>query len=160
VYGAAFAPDSRTLAIYYPRKGICLYDITVANRELRWIDPGLRLTPGGMSFHPKLARLAVTGEGGPRIFDTESGALVADRPWPRNLSGAWWHPEGKLVAVVDIEENRIYLLDAATGKPAVPPLVGHRRPMIVFTFNPTGDLLASTDWSGVVRLWDTRTARP
>src|SRR5262249_21387206 len=44
-------------------------------------------------------------------------------------------------------------------KLVLPPLEGHKKTGIVFRFNHAGDRLLSTDWSGIWRLWDTRTGQ-
>jgi WD40 repeat protein len=68
-----------------------------------------------------------------------------------------WHPEGHTLAVVG-DDSRIYLWDVAAGKQGL-ILEGHKNQGIGVGFNQAGDLLASSGWEGMVRLWEPRTGR-
>ncbi|NUR83276.1 MAG: protein kinase [Nonomuraea sp.] len=49
--------------------------------------------------------------------------------------------------------------DAATGRPAGPPVTGHTGQVDAVSLNPAGTLLATTD-ATLVRLWNPRTGQP
>ncbi len=157
VLGAvAFSPDSRQLALVRRDGSISLYDLS-SGRPLQQ----LRSVPGGsrLAFDPQVRRLAINHPAGVRILDLATGSVLADLPQPSGCGCIAWHPDGKSVAV-NGNDGIIHLWDVATRKP-IARLKGSRSAGgdICFAFNHVGDLLASTCWDRVLRLWDTRTGR-
>ncbi len=146
----SFRPDSRQLAILGADGTIVLRDTASGEEVRRFTSPGA----SEIRFHPSLPRLAIFALGSVRILDIDSGQTISEyatiRQWPGHTA---WHPEGHTLAV-RFDDQRIHLLDAATGKPRRRPLEGHNNGGVVFRFSHRGDLLASTDWGGILRLWD------
>src|SRR5262249_17877401 len=68
-----------------------------------------------------------------------------------------WHPDGKILAA-EGNDGIIYLRDVATRTQTV-RLEGHKNAGIRFAFNHAGNLLASTGWEAMLRLWDPRTGK-
>ena len=68
----------------------------------------------------------------------------------------FWHPGGTGVGVIT-GDGKVDLYDVASG--ALQVRMDCRKGGVFFTFHPSGRLLVSTDWSGKVRLWDTRTGQ-
>jgi WD40 repeat protein/Flp pilus assembly protein TadD len=111
-----------------------------------------------LAFHPRKRQVAVACIPDVQICDLESGKVVATLPVPRGADWVAWHPEGKTVAAAEHNGVNIYLWDEATGK-QTQVLRGHKTGGIAVAFNYTGDLLASSAWEGVLRLWDPRTGQ-
>src|SRR5262249_9083855 len=71
-------------------------------------------------------------------------------------------PTGKHVATGNDNHTvngTVHVWDAATGRPAYPPLRLTNTPSAL-AFSPDGKLLASGDYHGLVRLWDAATGKP
>jgi serine/threonine protein kinase/dipeptidyl aminopeptidase/acylaminoacyl peptidase len=154
--GAAdFSPDSRELVVGHQDGTLSLYDLASGQR-LRHLKPGLTAIQH-LAFHPKKRQVAVACNPDVRICDLESGQVVATLPLALGAFWVAWNPEGKTLAASGGDLN-IYLWDEATRK-QTQVLRGHKNGGIAFNFNHTGDLLASTGWEDVLRLWDPRTGQ-
>jgi serine/threonine protein kinase/WD40 repeat protein/tetratricopeptide (TPR) repeat protein len=158
-HGYAFAPDSPQFAAAYPGDSIRLYDLNTG-RELRRF-PLAWAYVRQLCWNPRQPLLAVDCGSGYRLLDLATGNARPEVPVPGGVSWMDWHPDGRVLAVGGNELDRlnIYLYDTATGRPTLPPLIGHRTQGIVLRFNHAGDRLLSTDWSSNWRLWDTRTGQ-
>ncbi len=154
--GAAdFSPDSRELVVGHPDGTLSLYDLG-SGQPPRKLQPGLTAIQH-LAFHPKKRQVAVACIPDVRICDLESGQVVATLPLASGAFWVAWSPEGKTVAASGGDYN-IYLWDLATRK-QTQVLRGHKDGGVAFSFNHTGDLLASSGWEGVLRLWDPRTGQ-
>ncbi len=154
---ASFRPDGRLLAIAVADGRIRLHDPASGGLEQE-IPPTLA-TGTFVSFHPRLPHvLVVTSTAGIRTIDFKKGQVLQDRVLP-GAGMAAWHPTGNLLAV-PAGDLTIHLLDAGTFEDVLPPLKGHRSHGLVCAVNRAGDLLASTDWGNILRLWDLRTGSP
>jgi WD40 repeat protein len=152
---ADFSPDSRQLAVGHADGSLGLYDLA-RGRELRRLAAGTR--PLRLRFDPGGRRLAVAGPDRTQVRDLETGKLLWEhaQPWD-NLPWVEWHPDGRVVATAG--GDRVISLWDTVADRAVARLEGHKGPGVYFTFNHAGDLLASTDWGGILRLWDPRTGQ-
>jgi serine/threonine protein kinase/WD40 repeat protein len=151
----SFSPDSRQLAVLGTDGVVRLYD-TATGREVRRLGPG---PPQAelLAFDPQGTRLAVPGGTQVWILDAGTGSRLTQLPHPARVQALSWHPDGRLVATAC--DRKIRLWDVAAGRVVLPPLEGHQRPGMVVAFDPSGQLLASNDWGGLLRLWDVRTGR-
>jgi serine/threonine protein kinase/WD40 repeat protein/Tfp pilus assembly protein PilF len=153
-----FRPDSRQFAAAYPDGSIRLFD-ALHCEELRRYPLGIKGIIA-LSWNPKLPRIALHSPIGWRLLDLDSGAVQREIPVPGAMFALDWHPEGHLVAVSTTSAPyKIYLLDATTGRPLLPPLEGHKNGGVLVRFSQAGDRLLSTDWNNVWRLWDVRTGQ-
>jgi serine/threonine protein kinase/WD40 repeat protein len=153
----AFSPDSRQVAVPWTKdREIRIHD-TETGRELRRF--GFRDAPcwGGLRWNPRRPLLAMCTGTRWRTINAETGEVVAEVAG-NGLGWLDWHPEGRILAV-STDHNKICLWDTVTRKRVLPPLEGHKKLGVVFRFNHAGDRLLSTDWSGIWRLWDTRTGQ-
>ncbi|MFO0844465.1 MAG: serine/threonine-protein kinase [Gemmataceae bacterium] len=149
-----FSPDGSLLAVASAGQTTRLFE-TATGRLRKHLAQGAVVF--GDPFHPSKPHLALVRGQSVRVVDFTTGKVVAEADEPYGGCFAW-HPSGRLFAFAD-PSNTIGLYDAATGEPALPPLQGHTSQGIVVTFAPTGEVLASTDWSGILRVWDVGSGR-
>jgi serine/threonine protein kinase/WD40 repeat protein len=118
---------------------------------IRVISPHLTF----IAWNPCHPTVALHDGGNIQIFDLIEQRVVAvipcEQPWAID-----WHPDGRLLAVVITASRTIELWDTVRNV-RVRSLVGHRSDGIILRFSRTGDLLASNDWTGLLRLWDVAT---
>jgi WD40 repeat protein len=153
-----FRPDNRQCAAFYPDRTVRLFD-TASGRELRRFRVADMQPSCWVDWNPKLPQLLLWAGESLRLLNVDTGEVVAvGRKLPCPYSWVAWHPEGRLLAVADVDK-KIHLWDVSTGRPALPPLEGHKANGLVMQFNHAGDRLLSTDWSGSWHLWDTRNGR-
>ncbi len=153
--GRAFSPDSLRLAVGHTDGSIRLLELP-SGRELRRLEGIPRAA--WLAFHPKGRQLAVSCATGVRIYDVETGNMVAKLAQHIGAECvAWQPPDGKTLAVTG-GDRIIHIWDVATCKP-ITQLKGHKADGIVFAYNHAGDLLASSCWDGNMRLWDPRTGQ-
>jgi eukaryotic-like serine/threonine-protein kinase len=148
-----FSTDSRQLAQALPDGSLCLYDLP-SGRQTKQLRAGPRAR--NLAFHPKDRRLAFTTAAGVQIRDLETGGVTTELA---PLAGVWslaWNPDGKTLAVAC--DRNIHIWDVASRKP-IARLEGHKSDGIYLCYNHAGDLLASTCWDGMLRLWDPRTGQ-
>ncbi len=145
-----FRPDGRQFAAARRDGSIRLFE-TATGTELRRFQTDLPIR--NLAWNPKFPKMALVSSLDTRILDLESGAISA--PMPPAGHHLAWHPNGRILARVD--GLQIQLWDTATGCLHMPPFVGHKSEGIQLKFDPAGDQLLSTDWSGIWRLWDVRT---
>jgi serine/threonine protein kinase/WD40 repeat protein len=151
-----FSPDSRQVVVTHGKdRQIWIHD-TETGGELRRL--GVRDDPGwwALRWNPRRPLLAMTSGTVWRTIKVETGEVVAEGAG-NGLEGFDWHPEGRILAVST--DRKIWLWDTVTRKLVLPPFEGHKQLGVVFRFNHAGDRLLSTDWSGIWRLWDTRTGQ-
>jgi WD40 repeat protein/Tfp pilus assembly protein PilF len=92
------------------------------------------------------------------LIDVDTGAIRGELRIPGNATWLDWHPDGEILAVSG-QDRRIYLVDSRSGRDALPPLDDHLELGYTCCFSHAGDWLINTDWSGTLRVWDTRTSR-
>jgi serine/threonine protein kinase/WD40 repeat protein len=153
--GAAFSPDSRAFVAGRPEGTIRVYDLSSwqAPHEL----PGGR-RPWNMAIDPEGRSIAVLCEDVVEVRDLATGKVISELRAPVKPKDALaWHPDGKTLAVVGVD-GRVFLFDVPTGKPTV-ILEGIGNHGIEVAFNHAGDLIATTGWEGMLRLWDSHTGQ-
>ena len=150
--GPDFSPDGSRIVVGHADGSIRLYELP-SGHQRKLLD-GIA-SPRWWAFHPEGRQLAVSCATGIRVYDLETGRTVADLRQPSETSSIAWHPDGKTLAAA-CDDSRIYLWDVALGK-QTHVLEGCRNKGIGIGFNHAGDLLASSGWEGVLRLWDSRT---
>src|SRR5262249_22951337 len=65
-----------------------------------------------------------------------------------------WHPDGRHLAT-GCDDVKIHLWHVGSAREVMPAWTGHTNLGIQLAFNHAGDRLASRDWDGQARLWDT-----
>jgi WD40 repeat protein len=158
-----FTPDSRQIIIGCRdtrlRDGsIRIYNLPSGTLS-RQLNPAPRGFYSGIKAHPKKPLLAVTVHKSKsvQLLHLQTGQTLAELPLPDVELGFAWHPHGESLAVACFD-RKIYLWDVPARKQTV-VLEGHTTDGHQLTFNHAGTVLASNDFAGVLRLWDTRTGR-
>ncbi len=149
LYAIGFLPHSQELVLGHQDGSLSRYDLT-SGKQAERLRPSL--PPLVLAVHPSEKKLAIACHTHVQIFDLEAAKPVAEFRYPEvNYPGVAWHPDGKIVAAVG-GDAAIYLWDVATGK-QLARLPGYRRDNAHIAFNHAGDLLASADGAGCLRLW-------
>jgi serine/threonine protein kinase/WD40 repeat protein len=158
-WGWEFGPDSRQCAAFDSQaRELRIHDLETG-RELRRFRYDVA-DCGWLRWNPRCPLLAQCTPTGWRTIDVETGKVVAEGAVPGGCTWLAWHPEGRLLATAgDRNSTKMTIWDTQTGRLALPPLEGCRSAGIVLGFNHAGDLLLSSDWSGVWRLWDVHTGK-
>jgi serine/threonine protein kinase/WD40 repeat protein len=140
-----FDPASRRVAITRP-DWVILYELP-SGKEVRRLPVG----PGKCycAFSPNGRQLAVSSTQSPnvRMFDVEAGTVVRTLPHAGLL---FWQAEGAFLAQINkdgigIWNTRTWTVQAVLGTP--------RARFDRVTWNDRGDLLASSGWDDILRLW-------
>ena len=154
----AFDAQSRRLAVGHP-------DGTMSFFELEPFRLARRLAPGwvaqNLAFHPAGGRLAAACGDTARLFDFDTGRELtpfrrADRvTW---IEGLAWHPGGLYLAA-GCNDGQIHIWDAASSEEVLRTSEQQYDLGVHLSFSHSGHLLASADWSGSTKLWDTNNGR-
>ncbi|UJW32573.1 NACHT and WD repeat domain-containing protein [Saccharothrix sp. AJ9571] len=162
----AFSPDGRWLAAAGEPPQLTLWDVPTRRPAITVVVPSGRITAVG--FSPDGQRVAAgTTDGHIYIWDVAS-RMIATTLVAADTNTAirtvQFGPDGPLLASVDMG-NAVILWN--TEKPAEPLTLAtnHQAPHASFVvssaaaavFSPDGGLLAFTDTTGAVALWDVRT---
>jgi WD40 repeat protein/Tfp pilus assembly protein PilF len=149
-----FTPDETEFVVAQPDGTVVIHDL-VSGKPPRQVWKG---PPGGqIKVHPTLRQIAIVSPGSIQLRDLDTGNLLVDFLPNSDPEGAAWHPDGRLLAVAQAD-HRITLWDFVARK-RVAVLEGHAHAGIRLSFSHAGDILASSCWGGVLRLWDPRTGR-
>jgi WD40 repeat protein len=106
-------------------------------------------------FHPDEKILAIRHERAVRLQDRTTGNTLRLLPTEGLALDLAWHPSGDMLA--GAVDDRIYLWNARTGA-VVRTLEGHPDSTVtMLAFSQAGDVLASTGWDSVVKLWQPAT---
>jgi eukaryotic-like serine/threonine-protein kinase len=150
-----FSADDRYLAYHQSRTAIGVLDLRTGRSKILSVPRGYL---GPLAFHPDGRRLAFSWQqedgGQIQVRDVVSEEVTARILVPGPLDDLAWHPGGKVLAGGG-RDRRIYTWNAETGERTL-ALEGHTQDGLMLAFNHAGDRLMSIDWTGLLRLWDTR----
>jgi serine/threonine protein kinase/WD40 repeat protein len=157
-FWCCFEPSGDRCALAYP-------DRTIRVVELATVKPAERVLRerfsgnGGLVWCPRQPLLAIWESTDVcQLVDVGSGAVRGEVRIPAVITWADWHHDGEVLALAGTD-GKIYLRDSRTGQDVLLPLEGHRNAGVVYSFSHAGDWLASDDWSGLLRVWDTRSGQ-
>jgi eukaryotic-like serine/threonine-protein kinase len=152
---ACFSPDGKRLAVRNSAGMIRILDIPSLT-ELRHFD--VAMPKSIFAWHPTDARqLLVSITNNYRILNPETAETGPLVNMPNGANWAVWHPEGRMIAFSN--SRQVSFWDPQHQKLMLPPLEGHRDAGIIYAFNHQGNLLVSSDWTALWRLWDTQTGQ-
>lgn len=87
------------------------------------------------------------------IYDAQDLTLLASRLFPAAVLAVTWHPEGRWLAVPDLQ-GTVHLLDPTS---ATAHLLGrHRAEAVTAAFDPSGRYLITGGWERSLICWDLR----
>jgi serine/threonine protein kinase/WD40 repeat protein/Tfp pilus assembly protein PilF len=133
-----------------------LYDLPTGRKVQQFaVGPGWH----AFAFHPDGRQLAESGEkhAGVNIWDSTTGKLVRTVAASTRSGVIAWHPGGRFLAI-SASEDTIETWDVERGRRQA-VMRGHQTTVGTVVFNHGGDLLASTGWDPVLRLWDPLTGK-
>jgi WD40 repeat protein len=160
VHSAAvsFSPDSRRVAACQVDGTVHLYDLRTAKETARF-TPGIHLD--GVRFDPSGRRLALSSFRAPgvQIRDAATGALRMKLSAPTPIRRVAWRSDGALLAGAGADW-KVYLWEPNASQEPVAVLHGHTGEVVEVDFRGDGDLLVSSSWDDMVRLWDVAARSP
>jgi WD40 repeat protein/tRNA A-37 threonylcarbamoyl transferase component Bud32 len=162
----AFRPAGERAAVLNPGDG----KLHVLDLARGFVGEPVELGGGfnlsGIAYHPTRDRVAVAGHNRVRVIDPGAGQETAaiDIPESQWVNSVAWHPTAETVLVgwADPRGTRLGAWDLAgpTGPTALATYDGHADKGAFGAFDPAGRLVASNDWSDVVRLFDAGSGLP
>jgi serine/threonine protein kinase/WD40 repeat protein len=151
-----FSSDSRFFAKCDPGGTLSIYDLG-SGKEFKRL-PGTRRF-NNLVLNPGNTSLACSSDDDTNveIRDVESGRNILTWPCPSNVLAIAWSPDGRRLAT-GCKDFNIYIWDAENGRRQT-TLQGHSQPIISMLFNHAGNLLASSSFENLTRLWNTESGR-
>jgi WD40 repeat protein len=150
------SPDSRLLASSGRDGIITIYDLASGKEIKRFSN---KRTFERLDFSPENTRMACSrkDDSSVEILEFESGRKVLTLACSNGVSVLAWSPDGKRLATGCMDFH-IDVWDAATGQRQA-MLEGPFQRNISLSFSHAGNLLASSSWDGITRLWNLDTRR-
>jgi WD40 repeat protein len=171
IYALALSPDDRWLAVagwlmgdQPDRDAIRIYDFTTG--ELRRVLRGHGDVIISLAFSPDGTKI-ISGSMDTlsAIWDIESGKVLHvlrghEEPTRRHhVYGTAFSSDGKRV-VTGAYDGLAFIYETETGKQIGQPLRGHKDKIHSVAVQPGGNVIATGDLSGEIRLWNLMTGQP
>ncbi|HEV3443589.1 MAG TPA: protein kinase [Gemmataceae bacterium] len=153
-YCVCFTPDSTKLAYMTDSSRLAVIDLL--SKQALSLPPILG-QQRRMAFAPDSSSFAILvrrdGAYVIEVRDSASGQLQkCIRPGNRVVP-VGWHPDGRTLVTAS-DEHLIQVWDVPSEK-LLKTLEGHKNSGINCSFDSTGEMLLSNDWSDTLRLWET-----
>ncbi len=152
---SVFHPHLPQVALVYADGAIGLFELP-GGRLLKRLSPVTLTREVWIDLHPTEAIVAVCSNFGSvvQLRDLGTGAVLAALPQDGRTCGVAWAPDGRTLAVGQRNPDRIRIYDRATLQVVRTLESNGSEPGL---FNPAGDRLVSTGWTGIVELFDAGT---
>jgi serine/threonine protein kinase/WD40 repeat protein/tetratricopeptide (TPR) repeat protein len=149
-----FSSDGHSV-VFESSHQLHMVDLT-SGKSQAWPLPGVQLA-AAVRCRPGREQVAIcrtiNGKGTVQVRDLRSGRIVAEL-LKQETSNIAWHPDGCTLAVAyGNGASSICLWDPDNGREAA-NMEGHKFGGVALLFNRAGDRLLSTDYNGMVRVWD------
>jgi eukaryotic-like serine/threonine-protein kinase len=146
-----FVADQDRIAIIRSDGVIAIHSV-VSGELVRSLNPAADAL--NLTFRADGQRLAVSSSelGWVHILDVGSGQTLRRLPVGSLVFGMAWHPDGQRLATAS-DDRFVTLWNTETGE-RLEQLRGHLGSPLSLAFTSGGELLASSGWDGVIRLWD------
>jgi WD40 repeat protein/tetratricopeptide (TPR) repeat protein len=148
-----FHPKGGSVIAGLPTGAAVLLDAATGREQQRLPQGTIN---GSDAFHPTLPRVVVSQGTEARVVDLESGRVVFSDTLPGGIDAVAWHPAGRTLALRSGPLVQLY--DGTTGR-KLRTLQGQQHSGMVLRFDPSGELLVSREWSGLLRFWDPLSGR-
>ena len=151
-WGLAFSADGSLIAAAWPRDGVVkVMDLAsgLIVKEITSVS-----SPGGVSFDPSGARIAIRSDTAPvvAVADVGSGAVVFTLDGHvENVTDVAWSPDGTSIATTSYD-GRARFFDARTGAHRFTTL-GRQGPMHDLDWSPDATRLVTANSDGVAAVW-------
>ena len=149
VHRAAFSPDGKRIVTASGDNTARLWDAETGKTIGRPLKEG-----SCAEFSPDGRRI-VTASG---VWDAESLEPIGEPLHQGPISSAAFSPDGKRIVTASYDKTA-RLWDAATGKPAGVPLIGHESTVNSVAFSPDGKRIVTASGDNTARLWDAETGK-
>lgn len=113
-------------------------------------------TPSVVRFQPRGDRIAVAQGSDVHVIDWNSDQKLT-HSFSAQANMIAWSRDGQRIAVAG-NDNMIYVWHPFSEKPDL-VCRGHRAAVLNVAFNNQGNLIASTGYDGISRIWDSRTGK-
>jgi WD40 repeat protein/cytoskeletal protein RodZ len=143
----AFSPDGRLLAAAVSDGSVLLWRVADGHRLHRLPHPR---AVAGVSFSPEGRRLLTVAVNA-RIYDVESGALLAELDQPGAINTARFSPDGALVATGG-RDDLAFLWHAGSGE-RLRSLPGHGGDVLDVAWSPNNQFVATGSSDAGTRLF-------
>jgi WD40 repeat protein/predicted Ser/Thr protein kinase len=146
-----FVADQEQIAIIRSDGVIAIHSVASGEwvRSLNAAEDALNLT---FRADGQRAVLFSSEHGEVQVLDVGSGGVLQRLPVGSAVFGMAWHPDGQRLATAS-NDRFVTLWNTETGE-RLEQLSGHLGFPISLAFSSGGELLASSGWDGVIRLWD------
>lgn len=148
-----FSCDGNTLVSGSDDHTVVLWDIASGEKRRTLATNGpvtsLAVSPDGQTLATSSVRDGI------RLWDTKSGSLKTLHQMPTNVVWEVFYTSNGMLLAAAKQKETVYLQRVGTSHRPM-KLSGHRQEVLSLAFQPSGDLIATGDFHGVV-IWDTRT---
>lgn len=152
-YGFDFTADSSAILTCQDNECV-VYDLATAKEKTRWSTD---FAPLCVVCAPQGDRVAIAAEKRLQVCSSVNGQRI--RAWnaPHAVYDVAWHPDGKTVAILCVNEIHLWNLDEP--KPYLKHTLSAQEGNNV-EFSHDGSLLACSDWDTGLTIWDHPTGAP
>ncbi len=148
-----FTPDSGAALVKHADNSFHFVNSASGVEEKVWKGP---LGSGRIFFNGSGELFCTWVKSELMIYESTNGTLLQTLSHPETIHAVAWHPDGRRLATCC--GQTIHFWDAATGQ-QLGTGEGHESRCVELTYDDLGQLLISSGWDHVLRLWQMDTHR-